>query len=94
VITLYASGQVALDPATGPALWKAGVAEQTVRVPKTLRQSLRKQALGLPMWSRPTVFFEEHGRTFAAMNGKSTRGTWLRRASFARKRSTVRRSAS
>jgi 2-iminobutanoate/2-iminopropanoate deaminase len=64
--TLYASGQVALDPATGQ-LVAGGVAEQTVRVCENVKAVLAKAGLDLEHVVKTTVFLKSMG-DFAAMN--------------------------
>jgi 2-iminobutanoate/2-iminopropanoate deaminase len=64
--TLYASGQVALDPATGQ-LVAGGVAEQTVRVCENIKAVLAKSGLDLVHVVKTTVFLKSMG-DFAAMN--------------------------
>ena len=64
--TLYASGQVALDPATGQ-LVAGGVAEQTVRVCENIKAVLAKAGLDLVHVVKTTVFLKSMG-DFAAMN--------------------------
>jgi 2-iminobutanoate/2-iminopropanoate deaminase len=64
--TLYASGQVALDPATGQ-LVAGGVAEQTVRVCENIKAVLSKAGLDLEHVVKTTVFLKSMG-DFAAMN--------------------------
>src|SRR2546423_8559267 len=67
--TLYASGQVALDPATGQ-LVAGGVAEQTVRVCENIKAVLAKAGLDLVHVVKTTVFLKSMG-DFAAMNAVS-----------------------
>jgi 2-iminobutanoate/2-iminopropanoate deaminase len=64
--TLYASGQVALDPATGQ-LVAGGIAEQTVRVCENIKAVLAKAGLDLVHVVKTTVFLKSMG-DFAAMN--------------------------
>lgn len=64
--TLYASGQVALDPATGQ-LVEGGVAEQTVRVLENIKAVLAAAGLGFADVVKTTVFLKSMG-DFAAMN--------------------------
>jgi 2-iminobutanoate/2-iminopropanoate deaminase len=63
---LYASGQVALDPATGQ-LVPGGVAEQTERVFANIKAVLNEAGLGLEDVVKTTVFLKSMG-DFAAMN--------------------------
>jgi 2-iminobutanoate/2-iminopropanoate deaminase len=63
---LYASGQVALDPASG-ALVAGGIAEQTVRVLENLKAVLAAGDAGLAQVVKTTVFLKSMG-DFAAMN--------------------------
>jgi 2-iminobutanoate/2-iminopropanoate deaminase len=64
--TLYASGQVALDPATGQ-LVAGGVAEQTTRVLENVKAVLSEAGLDLAHVVKTTVFLKSMG-DFAAMN--------------------------
>jgi len=63
---LYASGQVALDPATGQ-LVEGGVPEQTVRVFENIKAVLTEAGLDLADVVKTTVFLKDMG-DFAAMN--------------------------
>jgi 2-iminobutanoate/2-iminopropanoate deaminase len=63
---LYASGQVALDPATGQ-LVPGGVSEQTERVFANIKAVLNEAGLGLEDVVKTTVFLKSMG-DFAAMN--------------------------
>lgn len=63
---LYASGQVALDPATGQ-LVAGGIKEQTVRVLENVKAVLAQAGLGLEHVVKTTVFLKSMG-DFAAMN--------------------------
>jgi 2-iminobutanoate/2-iminopropanoate deaminase len=64
--TLFASGQVALDPATGQ-LVPGGVTEQTVRVLENVKAVLAQAGLNLSHVVKTTVFLKSMG-DFAAMN--------------------------
>jgi len=64
--TLYASGQVGLDPATGQ-LVEGGVAEQTVRVFENIKAVLAEAGLDLADVVKTTVFLKNMS-DFAAMN--------------------------
>lgn len=64
--TLYASGQVALDPATGQ-LVAGGVAEQTVRACENIKAVLSSAGFGLKDVVKTTVFLKNMG-DFASMN--------------------------
>jgi len=64
--TVYTSGQVALDPATG-ALVPGGIQEQTVRVIENLAAVLHAAGLDLTCVVKTTVFLQ-HMSDFAAMN--------------------------
>ncbi len=64
--TLYASGQVGLDPATGQ-LVEGGVAEQTVRVLENIKAVLAEAGLTFAHVVKTTVFLKSMG-DFAAMN--------------------------
>ncbi|MEO6804897.1 MAG: RidA family protein [Edaphobacter sp.] len=63
---LYASGQVALDPATGQVI-AGGIVEQTVRVLENVKAVLAEAGLGLADVVKTTVFLKSMG-DFAAMN--------------------------
>src|ERR1700743_3730104 len=63
---LFASGQVALDPATGQ-LVSGGVAEQTVRALEHIKAVLAKAGLDLVHVVKTTVFLKSMG-DFTAMN--------------------------
>ena len=63
---LYASGQVALDPATGQ-LVPGGIAEQTVRVLENIRAVLTEAGLDMTHVIKTTVFLKNMS-DFAAMN--------------------------
>jgi 2-iminobutanoate/2-iminopropanoate deaminase len=63
---VFASGQVALDPATGQ-LVEGGVTEQTVRVLENVKAVLAAAGLGLGDVVKTTVFLKSMG-DFAAMN--------------------------
>ena len=64
--TVYCSGQIALDPATGQ-LVEGGVAEQTRRVLENLTAVLRAAGGGLADVVKTTVFLADMA-DFAAMN--------------------------
>ncbi len=64
--TLYTSGQVALDPATG-ALVEGGIAEQTVRVLENLKAVLAAAGMDLVQVVKTTVYLKNM-KDFAAMN--------------------------
>ena len=64
--TLYTSGQVALDPATG-ALVAGGIVEQTTRVLENLKAVLAAAGLDMSHVVKTTVFLKEM-KDFAAMN--------------------------
>src|SRR5580698_6266430 len=63
---LFASGQVALDPATGQ-LVAGGITEQTVRVLQNVKAVLNEAGLHLHNVVKTTVFLKSMG-DFAAMN--------------------------
>lgn len=63
---LFASGQVALDPATGQFL-AGDVTEQTVRVLENVKAVLAAAGLGFEHVIKTTVFLKSMG-DFAAMN--------------------------
>jgi 2-iminobutanoate/2-iminopropanoate deaminase len=64
--TLYTSGQVALDPATG-TLVAGGIREQTVRVFENLTAVLEEAGLDMSQVVKTTVFLKSIA-DFAAMN--------------------------
>lgn len=64
--TLYTSGQVALDPATG-ALVAGGIREQTMRVFENLSAVLEEAGLEMSHVVKTTVFLKNMG-DFAIMN--------------------------
>ena len=64
--TLFASGQIGLDPATGQ-LVPGNVAEQTKRVFENIKAVLAKAGLDLTHVVKTTVFLKSMG-DFAAMN--------------------------
>jgi 2-iminobutanoate/2-iminopropanoate deaminase len=64
--TLYASGQVGLDPATGQ-LVPGGVEEQTVRVLENVKAVLAETGLDFGAVVKTTVFLKNMS-DFAAMN--------------------------
>lgn len=63
---VYASGQVALDPATGQ-LVAGGIAEQTVRALENIKAVLAAAGLSLDQIIKTTVFLKSMN-DFAAMN--------------------------
>jgi 2-iminobutanoate/2-iminopropanoate deaminase len=63
---LYASGQVALDPATGQ-LVSGGIAEQTVRALENIKAVLTQAGLEMTHVIKTTVFLKNMS-DFAAMN--------------------------
>ncbi len=63
---LYASGQVALDPATGQ-LVSGGIAEQTVRALENIKAVLAEAGLDMIHVIKTTVFLKNMS-DFAAMN--------------------------
>ena len=63
---LYASGQVALDPATGQ-LVAGGIAEQTTRVFENIKAVLTEAGLGMADVIKTTVFLKSMS-DFAPMN--------------------------
>jgi len=64
--TLYTSGLVALDPATG-ALVAGGIVEQTTRVLENLKAVLAAAGLDMSHVVKTTVFLKDM-KDFAAMN--------------------------
>jgi 2-iminobutanoate/2-iminopropanoate deaminase len=64
--TLYASGQVGLDPKTGQIV-DGGVEGQTVRVFENIKAVLAEAGLGFEDVVKTTVFLKNMG-DFAAMN--------------------------
>jgi 2-iminobutanoate/2-iminopropanoate deaminase len=64
--TLFASGQIALDPATGQLVF-GGVAEQTVRVFENIKAVLAEAGLDLAHVVKTTVFLKSMS-DFTAMN--------------------------
>jgi 2-iminobutanoate/2-iminopropanoate deaminase len=64
--TLFTSGQVALDPATG-ALVPGGIVEQTTRALENLKAVLAAAGLSFTHVVKTTVFLKSMG-DFAAMN--------------------------
>jgi 2-iminobutanoate/2-iminopropanoate deaminase len=64
--TLFASGQVALDPATGQ-LVTGGIEAQTVRVCENIKAVLAKAGMDLMHVVKTTVFLKSMS-DFAAMN--------------------------
>jgi len=64
--TLFASGQIALDPTTGQ-LVPGGVSEQTVRVFENIRAVLNEAGLDLANVVKTTVFLKSMS-DFSAMN--------------------------
>jgi 2-iminobutanoate/2-iminopropanoate deaminase len=65
--TLYTSGQVALDPATGQ-LVEGGIVEQTVRVLDNLKAVLTAAGYVFADVVKTTVFLKDM-KDFGAMNG-------------------------
>lgn len=63
---LFASGQVALDPATG-SIVSGGIAEQTERVMKNIAAVLEASGTGFDRVIKSTVFLKDMG-DFAQMN--------------------------
>lgn len=63
---LFASGQVALDPATGQFV-SGGIAEQTLRALENIKAVLHEAGLTLADVVKTTVFLKSMG-DFAAMN--------------------------
>jgi 2-iminobutanoate/2-iminopropanoate deaminase len=64
--TLYLSGQIPLDPATGE-LVPGGIAEQTARVMENLREVLAAGGAGFEHVVRTTIFLADLG-DFAKVN--------------------------
>ncbi len=64
--TLFTSGQVALDPATG-ALIAGGIVEQTTRACENLKAVLAAAGLDMVHVVKTTVFLKDM-KDFAAMN--------------------------
>lgn len=64
--TVYTSGQVALDPASGNIV-PGGISEQTTRVLENLQAVLAAAGLSLANVIKTTVFLKNMG-DFAAMN--------------------------
>ena len=64
--TIYTSGQVALDPATG-SLVPGGISEQTTRVLENLKAVLAAAGLDFAHVVRTTVYLKDMA-DFAAMN--------------------------
>jgi 2-iminobutanoate/2-iminopropanoate deaminase len=64
--TLFASGQIPIDPATGQ-LVPGGITEQTTRVLENVKAVLAKAGLDLGHVVKTTVFLKSMG-DFAAMN--------------------------
>ena len=64
--TLYTSGQVALDPATGVVV-AGGIAEQTVRVLENLKAVLAAAGIDMVHVVKTTVYLKNM-KDFAAMN--------------------------
>lgn len=64
--TLYVSGQIPLDPATGQ-LVEGGIAAQTERVLENLKAVLEAGGSGLDGVLKTTVYIKDMGE-FAAMN--------------------------
>ena len=63
---VFASGQIAIDPATGEVI-DGGIAEQTDRVMKNLAAVLRETGLSLNHVVKTTVYLADMG-TFEEMN--------------------------
>ena len=63
---LFASGQVALDPATG-SIVSGGIVEQTERVMKNIAAVLEASGTGFDRVIKSTVFLKDMG-DFAKMN--------------------------
>ncbi len=63
---VFASGQIAIDPATGEVI-DGGIAEQTDRVMKNLAAVLRETGLSLSHVVKTTVYLADMG-TFEEMN--------------------------
>jgi 2-iminobutanoate/2-iminopropanoate deaminase len=63
---VFASGQVAIDPATGNVI-SGGIAEQTERVLKNLQAILQAAGSGLEKVVKTTVYLKNMSE-FAAMN--------------------------
>ena len=63
---VFASGQIAIDPATGEVI-DGGIAEQTDRVMKNLAAVLRETALSLNHVVKTTVYLTDMA-TFEEMN--------------------------
>ena len=63
---VFASGQIAIDPATGEVI-DGGIAEQTDRVMKNLAAVLRETGLSLNQVVKTTVYLADMG-TFEEMN--------------------------
>jgi len=63
---VFASGQVAIDPATGNVI-SGGIAEQTERVLKNLQAILQAAGTGLEKVVKTTVYLKNMSE-FAAMN--------------------------
>ena len=63
---VFASGQIAIDPATGEVI-DGGIAEQTDRVMKNLTAVLRETGLSLNHVVKTTVYLTDMG-TFEEMN--------------------------
>ena len=63
---VFASGQIAIDPATGEVI-DGGIAEQTDRVMKNLAAVLRETGLSLNHVVKTTVYLADIG-TFEEMN--------------------------
>jgi len=64
--TLFASGQIPIDPATG-ALVSGGIAEQTTRVFENIKAVLAAAGISLTHVVKTTVFLKDM-KDFAAMN--------------------------
>jgi 2-iminobutanoate/2-iminopropanoate deaminase len=64
--TIYTSGQIPIDPATGD-LVSGGITEQTTRVLENLKAVLREAGTDLTHVIKTTVFLKDM-KDFAAMN--------------------------
>ena len=65
--TLYSSGQIALDPATGAVLGQGDVRAQTVRVLDNLQAVLEAAGMSFAHVARAGIFLADMG-DFAAVN--------------------------
>jgi 2-iminobutanoate/2-iminopropanoate deaminase len=64
--TIYTSGQIPIDPATGEFV-PGGIAEQTTQVLENLKAVLAEAGLGMAQVVKTTVFLKDM-KDFAAMN--------------------------